>query len=108
MGKPRTYTLSSLLPRQAGVPETSSSEWPSRPGSPTPRRSPLRQLRGAGWGRGRSGERGQEYRGDKEASVYRRAAGDGFKYNILIPVHGPGGFDGVLELSFKTTAGGDA
>jgi hypothetical protein len=55
--------------------------------------------------------------GDREALVLSRPGEDGrVKYNILIPVHGPDGFEGVLELSFsaqdtgarRVTAGGAA
>ncbi len=40
--------------------------------------------------------------GSREAQVYLRTAGRATKYNVLIPVHGPKGFEGVVELSFKT------
>jgi len=40
--------------------------------------------------------------GSREAQVYLRTVTGGTKYNILIPVHGPSGFEGVVELSFKT------
>lgn len=40
--------------------------------------------------------------GSREPQVYIRTVGKATKYNILIPVQGPEGFEGVVELSFKT------
>ncbi len=40
--------------------------------------------------------------GNRQPQVYLRTKGKASKYNILIPVHGPDGFEGVVELSFTT------
>ena len=42
--------------------------------------------------------------GGTDIRVSRRDLGDRKAYNILIPVHGPDGFKGVLELAFKADA----
>jgi DUF438 domain-containing protein len=43
-------------------------------------------------------------KGSTEPEVYSRPIESGrTKHNILIPVHGPEGFEGVLELSFTTS-----
>lgn len=40
--------------------------------------------------------------GSREPQVYLRTVKKATKFNILIPVHGPKGFEGVVELSFRT------
>ncbi len=42
-------------------------------------------------------------KGGREVKVYCRDTSSGRKYNILVPVHGDNGFEGVVELSFTET-----